>query len=197
MKTVLIISKDEQSRNDLLSLVRHHRKNSYHVLNVRSVDDAVYLYDSGDVNAMLFLADLEKSVRIMEEENDSGGIIREIPLYGKDDFESGSEAAKFVQVMINRFFYRAYTARQYAAQVNISLTYLCRLFKKQTGWTIGNYIWKVRMEKAASYLSRTQIDIRDVASRVGYQHFPYFCKRFHDFYQMSPGAYRRRHQRND
>lgn len=104
----------------------------------------------------------------------------------------GREAACYIRDMIDWNYMKKEAAREYAGRVHLSQTYICRVFREQTGQSIGRVIFERRMEKAAELLLSTNLMVREVAERVGYLNFSYFCKRFRDYYMMTPNAFRRK-----
>jgi two-component system, response regulator YesN len=79
-----------------------------------------------------------------------------------------------------------------AAQVFLNPAYLSRLFRKETGTSLTDYILKVKLERAKRLLSHSGEKISSIAEQVGYTHFSYFAKIFKRFTGMSPQEYRKR-----
>jgi len=78
-----------------------------------------------------------------------------------------------------------------ARKFQISEGHLSRLFKKETGETISDYLTMVRTKKAAELLSGTTLPIAEIAEYVGYADSNYFVKRFRKTYGITPSEYRR------
>lgn len=77
-----------------------------------------------------------------------------------------------------------------AAMVHVSAGYLGRIFKKQTGMAISDYIIKKRIIVAKQLLMKTNLSITDISSRVGISYSSYFTKVFKDNVGMTPQEYR-------
>ncbi|MDR1060223.1 MAG: helix-turn-helix transcriptional regulator [Clostridiales bacterium] len=77
-----------------------------------------------------------------------------------------------VSGITERFFYNA--------------SYLTRIFKKETGYSIGDYIIKQRMERARELLAIPGKKAGDVCLEVGYESFPHFSRIFKKWYGASP-----------
>ena len=75
---------------------------------------------------------------------------------------------------------------------NMSISNLSKVFKKETGKTISEYIAEKRCEKAASFLNDTEYKIQDISSFVGYHDNNYFVKVFKKIYGLTPSAYRKK-----
>ena len=74
--------------------------------------------------------------------------------------------------------------------VFMSSSYVCTLFKNETGLTLNQYITDIRMEKARQLLADPSYKITDIASRTGYSDSNYFAKLFKKHVGLSPTEYR-------
>lgn len=83
---------------------------------------------------------------------------------------------------------------QIAEAIYLNPEYLSRLFKKETGGSLGDYIMTEKMRAAQSLLSGTSIPISLVASKVGYSNFSYFSQVFKKYTGLSPMEYRTAHR---
>ncbi|MBF4693934.1 AraC family transcriptional regulator [Fusibacter ferrireducens] len=75
-------------------------------------------------------------------------------------------------------------------QVNYSRSYLSRLFKKEVGLTILEYINAVRIRKAKSLLIDTNLSIKEIAKQTGFKNQFYFSKMFKKVQGQAPSVYR-------
>ncbi len=64
--------------------------------------------------------------------------------------------------------------------------YIARLFRKQTGKSISEYLLDYRMEKAYALLYDSDKTIRRIAEAVGYDNVSYFIKQFRRIYGKTP-----------
>ncbi len=74
--------------------------------------------------------------------------------------------------------------------MHLSSTYICTLFKNETGVTLNQYITLFRMDKAKELLSDPKNKIADISAKVGYSDGNYFGKSFKKAVGMTPGEYR-------
>ncbi|ABX40966.1 response regulator transcription factor [Lachnoclostridium phytofermentans] len=74
--------------------------------------------------------------------------------------------------------------------VRLSFSYLCTVFKTETGETLNQYITNYRIEKAKQLLSDPRNKIIEVSSRVGYADNNYFGKIFKKIVGITPSEYR-------
>jgi two-component system response regulator YesN len=74
----------------------------------------------------------------------------------------------------------------------LSPTYICKIFKDQTGTTINRYISEYRLEKAKDLLKDQNITINDISAKVGYSDGNYFTKTFKKETGLTPSEYRKK-----
>ena len=78
-----------------------------------------------------------------------------------------------------------------SANVNMSISHLSKVFKKETGETMTEYITLIRCKKAANLLKKTNLPIQEISSYVGYSDNNYFVKVFKKNYDMTPTEFRK------
>ena len=74
--------------------------------------------------------------------------------------------------------------------VKLSSSYVCTLFKSETGITLNQYITEYRLGRARELLSDPRNRIVDIAERVGYSDSNYFSKIFRKSFGLSPSEFR-------
>ncbi|MBR2045738.1 MAG: helix-turn-helix transcriptional regulator, partial [Agathobacter sp.] len=74
--------------------------------------------------------------------------------------------------------------------LNVNPSYLSTLFKKETGYTLTNYVNKKKMEHAAFLLSNTALPVSTIAQLCGVLDDNYFTKLFKRQYNMTPTQFR-------
>lgn len=76
------------------------------------------------------------------------------------------------------------------AQANfISTQYLCSVYKKATGNTVGDYIFDVRMRHAQKLIKDDQRNVTAISEACGYEDPNYFGKCFRKKYGITPKQY--------
>lgn len=75
--------------------------------------------------------------------------------------------------------------------VGLSSSYLCRIFKEETGLSMNAYITNLRMSKAGELLNDTNSYIKEVAISVGFEDQLYFSRLFKRYYGVTPSEYRK------
>ena len=79
-----------------------------------------------------------------------------------------------------------------AAMVHVSSGYLGRIFKKETGLALTDYIIKKRIFVAKQLLNKTSLSITDISARVGISYSSYFTKIFKEQVGVTPQEYRQK-----
>ncbi|GIP02042.1 MULTISPECIES: response regulator [Paenibacillus] len=69
--------------------------------------------------------------------------------------------------------------------------YLARVFKKETGVSLGTYIIQARIRAAKHLLESTPLSVYQIAAKVGYANYSYFSKLFKQDTGWAPSDYRR------
>lgn len=83
------------------------------------------------------------------------------------------------------------TREELADHVHLNPAYLSRLFKKEVGESLTDYVLSERMKVAKYLIINSSMPISDIAQSVGYTNFSYFTKMFKKQYQYTPQHYRR------
>lgn len=91
---------------------------------------------------------------------------------------------------INCNYMNSITVQEIADYVNLSRSYLYKMFIKNLGISPQRYLINLRMYKATLLLKGTKLPIGEVASRVGYSDSLLFSKTFSKHFSMSPLNYR-------
>jgi AraC-like DNA-binding protein len=82
--------------------------------------------------------------------------------------------------------------RKLAEAVNVSEDYLTRIFHREMGLSLWDYLNRLRVFMAADLLRQTDRTIQDVALCTGFQDRAYFCRVFKKIYGQSPGQLRKK-----
>jgi DNA-binding LacI/PurR family transcriptional regulator/AraC-like DNA-binding protein len=78
-----------------------------------------------------------------------------------------------------------------AEAVNVSEDYLTRVFHRELGLSLWDYLNRYRVFLAAELLVRTNETIQEIAFKTGFQDQAYFCRVFKKIYGSPPGHLRK------
>ena len=84
------------------------------------------------------------------------------------------------------------SVKEVAEHVHLNPEYFTRLFKKETGKNIKNYIVDCKMTLAKDLLATSNLPVSMVALEVGYTNFSHFTQIFKKIENMTPSEYRLR-----
>jgi DNA-binding LacI/PurR family transcriptional regulator/AraC-like DNA-binding protein len=79
-----------------------------------------------------------------------------------------------------------------ADAVNVSEDYLTRIFHREMGLSLWDYLNRYRIFLAAEFLRQTDATIQEIAFNTGFNDQTYFCRVFKKIYGVSPGQLRKR-----
>ena len=78
-----------------------------------------------------------------------------------------------------------------SAALGLNKSYLCSLFKRETGITVGHYIEQRKNELALDYLMNTEIPYIDISNALGYRSYSYFIQTFKKLNGTTPAKFRK------
>jgi AraC-like DNA-binding protein len=93
---------------------------------------------------------------------------------------------------MNTNLHRRIPLPELAKVVNLSSSYFSRLFKTETGISPGEYLIRLRMEKAGELLATTFLSIKQIAAKAGYDNKSNFVRQFRKYFDQPPSEYRKR-----
>lgn len=99
---------------------------------------------------------------------------------------------------------KSYIKQNYAMKISlvdiseyvcISPSYLCRMFKQETGETLNQYITAIRVENAKKLFDDSNLKICEVCEKSGFPNPKYFSQVFKKITGMTPKEYKEKVQR--
>lgn len=130
------------------------------------------------------LAIKEYLYRIMSAFEEAYGIVKGT---GKVRSAHVSETMLYVQNSLRADL----NVEELAARRFVSKTYLEKLFRRETGLSVGQYIDEQLMLMAQWWLEHTGRSVADISQQLGYQDPYYFSRRFKQLRGMTPLQYRK------
>ena len=97
----------------------------------------------------------------------------------------------FRQESAEKQFGKTFNTRSLALEANLSPSYLQRLFKYQTGITMGKWLSETRLSRAAQLLANGYMSVKQIAHSVGYEHTSSFIRAFERRFARTPACFRR------
>ncbi len=78
-----------------------------------------------------------------------------------------------------------------ADKLFLNKDYVNRVFKREKGVSVSQFLIQERMKLAGLLLEDSKIDVNLVAEKVGYSNYPYFSSSFKRYYGCSPSQYQK------
>lgn len=95
------------------------------------------------------------------------------------------------QNFISESFYLIKNNQQIASQLGLNVTYLEKIYKKNTGHTLWDTVTNCRLAAAVELLQQAHIPILEIDNMIGFSNRQTFYLQFKNKYHMSPSAYRK------
>lgn len=105
----------------------------------------------------------------------------------KDSRNVVQEACKYIRQHLDCDL----SVAEIAEYVGMNPEYLTKLFKKNTGYTLKEYIVNEKMESAKILLSTTNLPVTLISSHVGYGNYSNFTRSFKQLVGCTPMEYRK------
>lgn len=107
-----------------------------------------------------------------------------------NDQNTKSYIIKQVQEIVSNDLGQETSVKMIADRVYLHPVYLSKIYKLETSESLGDYIIRMRMERALYLLKHTNKKIYEITSELGYQNPQYFSKMFKKHYGLSPNEFR-------
>ncbi|WP_187355355.1 response regulator [Paenibacillus tengchongensis] len=101
-----------------------------------------------------------------------------------------NRAVHRIRTIVQENYARELSIARIAEEVYLTPNYISLIFKKETGETITDYITGIRIGKAKELLRTTDLKVKDIAERVGYENPHYFSTVFKKTSGQHPLQYR-------
>lgn len=89
------------------------------------------------------------------------------------------------------------TIQQLAEYTNLSESYLSKIFRKEIGMPVSNYITLQKIDKAKNLLSYSDYSLSDIANYLAFSSQSHFIQVFQRHVGVTPHKYRDKHFRNN
>lgn len=109
-----------------------------------------------------------------------------------DYVRENTSIVEVVKKYIEEHYNEEISRNELAGIVYLNADYLARLFKKEEGISITDYVIRMRIKKASELLQYSEISINEIAMKVGYDNFSYFSRLCKKMLGCSPKDYRKK-----
>jgi YesN/AraC family two-component response regulator len=124
----------------------------------------------------------------IRKELEDRSLSAEIPRHDHPDTENAA-VKRIYSIMLNKT--STCSLDSISGEIGMAVSYISRLFKKETGKNFRDELQTIKMERAAKMLeSPAGYTNREISDSLGYQDAQNFCRVFKKRYGMSPGKFR-------
>ncbi|MGI0118233.1 helix-turn-helix domain-containing protein [Zooshikella sp. RANM57] len=123
-------------------------------------------------------------------------ILNEVKKTIPEDNDTPYNSNKIVNALdyIQHNYLSPISLRDVAVATHTSPSHLATLFKKNTGYSIGEWIIRCRLTESCSRLLHTNTPVNLIVEELGWSDPTHFIRQFKKAYGITPAAWRRKHQ---
>ena len=176
----------EKSQTDCVEKIIDESKNTFY-MNEKELLEVLPSPNFGGQQAILLQLEylLIQLVRNLSKAEDANVV-----------FLSGEQFhADLVRIVYNFFNERLndkLSLEKICDKVNYSRSFICNIFKKQTGETLLSCYNRLKIERAKQLLEKTQLSAVQISTELGFSEPKYFCAVFKKHTGLTPISYRRK-----
>lgn len=114
--------------------------------------------------------------------------------YGNNDAKENNYC-ELAKKYLDENYVRDMNITDVADSLDISYSYLSKIFRIRTGVTLTDYLNNLRIEKSKEYLANTFLTLCEISEKIGYNNVQSYQRFFKKFVNITPGDYRKLHNK--
>lgn len=196
----LIITDLKMPKMDGIEMLRRLRErgNPAYVIILTAYDSFAYAQSALRLGAVDFLlkpfhdGELEQAVQTLRRRMEAAPEGRHPSAAPIPGLKKGDKSKYVLQAMdyIGAHYHDPnITVGEIAQHLGLSEGHLSHTFKKETDYTLLNYLTRYRIHKAMELLRDCRLKVYEVAEQVGYKDITYFSSTFKKLVGVSPSEY--------
>ena len=193
----LIITDLKMPKMDGIEMLRRLREagNNAFVIILTAYDSFAYAQSALRLGAVDFLlkpfhdGELEQAVQALRRRMESAEGERPAAIPGLKKGDKSKYVLQAMGYIGEHYSDPNITVAEIAQSIGISEGHLSHTFKKETDYTLLNYLTRYRIHKAMELLRDCRTKVYEVAERVGYRDIAYFSATFKKVTGMSPSEF--------
>lgn len=105
-----------------------------------------------------------------------------------DTLKYNTENAHVLKILnhINDNIAEPLTLKSISDSIHLSKEYTARIFKKEMGMTVSNFVNQQKLNLAKNMLSNDALSLQDISNKLGYENYCYFSKIFKSQFGITP-----------
>ncbi|MDM8237781.1 response regulator [Pseudoflavonifractor phocaeensis] len=193
----LIITDLKMPKMDGIEMLRRLREagNNAFVIILTAYDSFAYAQSALRLGAVDFLlkpfhdGELEQAVQALRRRMESAEGERTPAIPGLKKGDKSKYVLQAMGYIGEHYSDPNITVAEIAQSIGISEGHLSHTFKKETDYTLLNYLTRYRIHKAMELLRDCRVKVYEVAQQVGYKDITYFSATFKKVVGISPSEY--------
>ena len=98
-----------------------------------------------------------------------------------------ADRIKHIMTYVRMNYMKKISLNDISDHMNLSVSYLSRIFKEEVGQSLSEYINNIRIKNAKLFLQDESVPLSEVAYLSGFEDQSYFSKVFKKFVHITPG----------
>ena len=193
----LIITDLKMPKMDGIEMLRRLREagNNAFVIILTAYDSFAYAQSALRLGAVDFLlkpfhdGELEQAVQALRRRMEPAEGERPAAIPGLKKGDKSKYVLQAMGYIGEHYSDPNITVAEIAQSIGISECHLSHTFKKETDYTLLNYLTRYRIHKAMELLRDCRVKVYEVAQQVGYKDITYFSATFKKVVGISPSEY--------
>lgn len=160
-------------------------------IELQAIDYLIKPFDSKELDKALIKAgekvEMKNSIHLLEQEEKTNAATKGFAVEVSSKHHNLIKAIEYIN---ENYGDSDLSLSKLAGVLNMSDSYLSRLFKSETQYTFVEFLTKFRLSKAVELLKNPNIKILEVASKVGTRYQRYFSQLFKKYLEMTPNEFK-------
>lgn len=123
--------------------------------------------------------------------HDSKALLRNISVQYKSNDTKENNYCEMAKQYLSEHYMKDMNITDTADYLNISYSYLSKIFRARAGITLTDYLNQTRIEKSKDYLTGSFLTLTEISEKVGYNNVQSYQRFFKKYVAMTPGEYRK------
>ena len=179
---------------EMLEALRNRGNNAF-VIILTAYDKFAYAQSALRLGAVDFLlkpfhdGELERSILAVQKRLKGGGETPDLLTFGMKKGDKSRYVLEAMNYIGAHYNNPNISVGVIAQSIGISEGHLSHIFKRETDYTLLNYLTRYRIHRAMELLKSGRLKVYEVADKVGYRDITYFSTTFKRLVGVSPSEY--------